>query len=77
MVLCWRPLIFWDEEQIQEIKKDQIEEIWHDINSLQNQIDDLENELDDYQSEIEDIINKICDKKWIEQPLQTELYKYY
>ncbi len=79
ILVLWKPLTFWDEEQINFIKEEEIK------NKLKNDKDfyqkrseyyDKQNEIDELENEQEDIYEemvKMWKKYWI---TRDELYKY-
>lgn len=78
--LLWRPLTFWDEEQIAFIKKEErtqqipkhirkkIEKIDKDIKNIESEIFNLEDEISDLESEKFNLKVKkeeLCAEYWI------------
>lgn len=77
-ILLWRPLTFWDEEQILEIKKQWI--VWiiqedvdisdyqKEIRSLQSKVEDMESMIDNYYRDLEsEVKNVYWSNKFLKQ----------
>lgn len=70
-LICWRPLVFWDEEQIKQIEIDKnLDKVRNDddFKDLVSQYRKVESKIDELTSESESIyceIKNICGKKWI------------
>lgn len=83
--ICWRPLTFWDEEQIKELKKGSLTAILNknfDFRNLKDKyyevwknIEELENDQENYYSKLKDIVRKECLKNSIDFPI-NELYLF-
>ena len=82
--ILWRPLTFWDEEQIKEIKKqwaradlnniDWLTAKKNEYHSLQRKLEEIENEIDETYIELKDLADPILKKYDISK---NDLFYYF
>lgn len=79
ILVLWRPLVFWDIEQIEEIKKQEIKDKLKkdiDFNRKISKYNDLQNEIDEIERDQEDIYEELIEiakKYWVSE---KEFYKF-